>query len=148
MSQLTPAQRVAAYVQLRDYKAAAEKEFDKSMEKVNLAMQKLEAELLGDLNAAGVNNMACDAGSVYRSTQLSATVENREAFRRGKSGLVQACVFHGDRSLVRKGAGQFDLGQAETNRFALMDKDQGAQITAAHEGQDQQGPRSFSQEAL
>lgn len=76
----TPAERVAAYIKLRDYKKAAEDELKKSLSKVNLAMEKLEGQLLQDLDAAGVNSMAGDAGTVYKNTHLSATVENRDIF--------------------------------------------------------------------
>lgn len=76
----TPAERVAAYIRLRDHKAAAEKEFDKSLEKLKLAMDKLENDLLNDLNQTGADSIACGAGTVYRNRQFSASVENREAF--------------------------------------------------------------------
>jgi hypothetical protein len=80
MSPLTPAERVAAYVRLRDYKRAAEEEFKKSLSRVVEAMNKLEAELLNDLDTVGGNSLACDGGTVYKRIELSATVENREAF--------------------------------------------------------------------
>lgn len=80
MSNLTPAEKVAAYIQLRDFKKSAEDEFKKSMVRVNEAMDKLEAELLDTLNQSGANSLACDSGTVYKNTQLSATVENRDDF--------------------------------------------------------------------
>src|ERR1043165_930325 len=80
MTTMTPAQRVAAYIQLRDHEAAATKEFEKSLERLRAAKDKLEVELLNDLNASGANSIACDAGTVYRNRSMSATVENREAF--------------------------------------------------------------------
>lgn len=81
MSKLTPAQMVAAYIKLRDYKKAAEDEFKKSMSRTVEAMEKLEATLLDQLNQTGANSLSCDDGTVYRNMQMSATVENREAFR-------------------------------------------------------------------
>jgi hypothetical protein len=80
MSKLTPAEKVAAYIKLRDFKKSAEEEFKKSLQRPMEAMDKLEAELLEYLNTSGANSLACDAGTVYKNTQLSATVENREAF--------------------------------------------------------------------
>lgn len=77
---MTPADKVAAYIRLRDHKKAAEEEFKDSMKRTNMAMEKLEGELLDHLNASGANSLACSAGTVYKNTQLSATVENREAF--------------------------------------------------------------------
>jgi hypothetical protein len=81
MALKTPAEKVAAYIKLRDFKKAAEDEFKNSMKRTNEAMDKLEAELLSHLNDTGANSLACDEGTVYRNTQMSATVENREAFR-------------------------------------------------------------------
>jgi hypothetical protein len=80
MTQLTPAKRVAAYIQLRDYEAAAKKEFTKSMERVVLAMEKLEGDLLNDLNTTGADSLSCPQGTVYRNRTMTATVESREAF--------------------------------------------------------------------
>lgn len=80
-SAMTPAQKVAAYIKLRDYKKAAEDAFKASMQRTYEAMEKLEGELLTHLNDTGANSLACDDGTVYRNTQMSATVENREAFR-------------------------------------------------------------------
>src|SRR5262245_66427026 len=81
MSTMTPAQMVAAYIKLRDFKKAAEDEFKTSMKRTHEAMEKLEAMLLDQLNQTGANSLACDDGTVYRNMQMSATVENREAFR-------------------------------------------------------------------
>lgn len=104
MSQLTPAERVAAYIRLRDYKKAAEEEFKNSLKRVNDAMEKLEGELLNDLNASGANSLSCDAGTVYKNTQLSATVENREAFREYvvKNELWEAMDIKANKTFVKE----------------------------------------------
>lgn len=104
MSQLTPAERVAAYIRLRDYKKAAEEEFKKSLKRVIDAMEKLEGELLNDLNASGANSLSCDAGTVYKNTQLSATVENREAFREYvvKNDLWEAMDIKANKTFVKE----------------------------------------------
>lgn len=104
MSHLTPAERVAAYIRLRDYKKAAEEEFKKSLKRVNDAMEKLEGELLNDLNASGANSLSCDAGTVYKNTQLSATVENREAFREYvvKNDLWEAMDIKANKTFVKE----------------------------------------------
>lgn len=81
MSTMTPAQKVAAYIKLRDYKKAAEEEFKNSLKRTNEAMDKLEGDLLNHLNETGANSLACDEGTVYKNVQVSATVDNREAFR-------------------------------------------------------------------
>lgn len=80
MSKLTPAEKVAAYIRLRDYKAQAEEEFKKSMKRVYDGMDKLENELLQDLRDLGADSLACPQGTVYQNTQMSTTVENRDAF--------------------------------------------------------------------
>lgn len=77
---LTPAQKVAAYIKLRDFKKSAEDELKKSLKRTVEAMDKLEAELLDELTKSGANSLACDQGTVYKSMQLSATVENRQDF--------------------------------------------------------------------
>lgn len=104
MSQLTPAERVAAYIRLRDYKKAAEEEFKNSLKRVIDAMEKLEGELLNDLNASGANSLSCDAGTVYKNTQLSATVENREAFREYvvKNDLWEAMDIKANKTFVKE----------------------------------------------
>lgn len=77
----TPAEMVRQYITLRDHKKAADAEFKKSMERVNLAMQRLEGELLQHLQDTGADSLACEAGTVYRNTQNSATVKDVGAFR-------------------------------------------------------------------
>ncbi len=76
----TPAARIAAYVKLRDARDAAKKAFTESQKPLLAAMAKLENLLLQDLLSAGANSLASDAGTVYRNTDLSATVENRAEF--------------------------------------------------------------------
>lgn len=81
MSKLTPAQMVAAYIKLRDYKKSADDEFKNSMKRTNEAMEKLEGQLLEHLNTSGGDSLKCPEGTVYKNTQTTATVENREAFK-------------------------------------------------------------------
>lgn|SRR5512139_3276423 len=76
----TTADRVAKYIKLRDYKKAAEGEFKKSMERVNAAMRTLEAEFLQELLDMGVDHIGGETGTVYRKTELSCTVDERDAF--------------------------------------------------------------------
>lgn len=104
MSTLTPAQKVAAYIKLRDYMKAAETEFAESLKRPREAMEKLEAELLEHLNATGANSLACDGGTVYRNIQFSATVENREAFKEfvEKNDLWEAMDIRANKTFVRE----------------------------------------------
>lgn len=72
--------KVSQYIQLRDHKAKAKKAFDASMERLNLGMEKLEAEILAGLDAEGLLNIKTDNGTAYKNTMSSATVKDREAF--------------------------------------------------------------------
>lgn len=104
MGTMTPAQKVAAYIKLRDYKKAADDEYKLSMQRTVDAMDKLEAELLDHLNQTGANSLACDDGTVYRNTQMSATVENREAFKEYcvENDLWEAMDIRANKTFVRE----------------------------------------------
>ncbi len=78
---MTPAEMVANYIRLRDFKKKADDEYKKSLEKVNAAMDKLESELLNHLNTSGADSVACEAGTVYRNTQYNASVKDADKFR-------------------------------------------------------------------
>lgn len=80
MADVTVAQKVARYIRLRDHKKAADEEYKKSMERVNKAMEVLASELHAHLLESGADHIGCEAGTVYLKTELSCTVENREAF--------------------------------------------------------------------
>lgn len=81
MALQTTADRIRAYLQLREHKQLSEQAFKKSMERVNEAMAKLEGELLNDLNLAGTDSVAVkDIGTAYRVTRESASVQDRDAF--------------------------------------------------------------------
>lgn len=73
-------EKISQYVQLRDYKDAAKKEFDKSMDKVKQAMTKLESEFLEHLNDSGTNSANGDAGVVYKIQRSSCSVKDRDEF--------------------------------------------------------------------
>lgn len=76
----TPAQRVAAYIRLRDARDASKKAFVEAQKPLLGALENLEGRLLQDLITLGANSLACPAGTVYQSIDLSATVANREEF--------------------------------------------------------------------
>jgi hypothetical protein len=79
---MTPADMVSNYIKLRDFKKNADDEYKKSMEKVNLAMEKLEGELLRHLNETGGEALKSPAGTVYKSMQTSASVKDPAAFKK------------------------------------------------------------------
>jgi glutaredoxin 2 len=79
----TPAELVEAYIKLRDKKEAAQDEFKKSLETTNQVMDMLEAVLLQKLQELGVDSLTAKGiGTVYRNTTDSATVEDKDAFRK------------------------------------------------------------------
>ena len=104
----TPAEKVQFYIRLRDHKKASDEEYKKSMERVNAAMDKLEAELLQILIDTGADSLACPNGTVYRNTQVSATVEDREAFLNYvmQNGEFEALDVKANKSFVRNMAEQ------------------------------------------
>lgn len=76
----TLATKVDQFIKLRDHKAAAKKAFDQSMERINLAVEKLEGEILAALQEQGLKNVKTTAGTAYINTLASATVKDRDAF--------------------------------------------------------------------
>lgn len=76
----TPAQKIEMYVKLRDHKRAAEEAFKQSLERVNLAIEKLGNELLEHLNETGAESLKGKSGTVYKSTNTNCSVEDRDAF--------------------------------------------------------------------
>ena len=73
-------EKIANYIRLRAHKKAADAEYKAGMERVNAAMQKLEAELMKDIQDSGGNSISADDGTVYIKTQSSASVKDRDAF--------------------------------------------------------------------
>ena len=77
---MTPGQATEMYIKLRDTKKEKDEAHKESLKKVVAAMDRLEAGLLEHLNDAGVNSVASDAGTAYKSVMVSATVEDKTAF--------------------------------------------------------------------
>lgn len=75
-------ERVAQYVQLRDYKKKAEAMFKESMTRVNSAITKLEGEFLSELIERDANSINTDSGTIYKRTRNSCSVKDRDAFFR------------------------------------------------------------------
>lgn len=100
-----PAELVAIYIGLRDAKRSAEEEFKKSMERTNQGLERLEGILLSKLEALGADSLSCDAGTVYRNTQYSATVQDKPAFRE-----------------YVENSGDWDLVDLRANKVAVREK--------------------------
>jgi len=73
-------EKIANYIRLRDHKKAADSTFKQSMERVNAAMKKLEAELMKDIQASGGDSLSGEAGTVYIKTVSNASVKDRDEF--------------------------------------------------------------------
>lgn len=101
---MTPAEKVAAYIKLRDFKKNAEDEFKKSMERPNAAMDKIEAELLDELNKTGADSISCPQGTVYKNTQVSTTVEDRITFLKWlrAGGEWDAADIKGNKTFIKE----------------------------------------------
>lgn len=75
-------EKIKQYISLRDYKAQAKKDFEKGLERVNKAMQKLESELLTVMTDQGTDSLPTKMGTAYQITRTSATVQDRDVFFR------------------------------------------------------------------
>jgi hypothetical protein len=79
---MNPGQATEMFIKLRDTKKEKDDAHKESLKKIVAAMDRLEAGLLEHLNEAGVNSVASDAGTAYKSVQVSASIEDKEAFRK------------------------------------------------------------------
>ncbi len=77
---ITPGQATEAYIKLRDKKKEKDDAHKESLKPLVQMMDQIEAGLLEFLNGSGSNSVASDAGTAYKSMQVSATVEDKQAF--------------------------------------------------------------------
>lgn len=73
---------VGAYVQLRDKKQELDKEHIGKVAPYVEAMGKLEQAMLSMLNDTGQENAKTKAGTVYKSTEVSVSIADKDLFRR------------------------------------------------------------------
>jgi len=71
---------VAKYIKARDVRDKLNNEHKARVAPLNAAMEKMEGVLLAHFNASGMDSAGCPAGTAYRSTKTSATVEDFDAF--------------------------------------------------------------------
>lgn len=97
-------EKIAQYVQLRDYKAAAKKEFDKGMARVNEAMEKLEGEFLKELIESEQESARTSAGTIYRLSRANCSVKDRDEFYQWaqSTGNVDVMDIKANKTAVRK----------------------------------------------
>ncbi len=69
-------QVVGKYVELRDQQRLVSERHAEEMKPFNEALQNIEAWLLGHFNANGIESAKTKHGTAYKSTTMSATVEN------------------------------------------------------------------------
>lgn len=71
---------IDSYITLRDKKAEVEKAHKTKLEKLKALMDTIEQRLLAHLNDTGTDSAKTGAGTVYKNTQTSVRVADREAF--------------------------------------------------------------------
>ena len=76
---LTVDQVVGKYVELRDQQRLVSERHSEEMKPFNEALQNIETWLLGHFNANGIESAKTEHGTAYKSTTMSATVENWDA---------------------------------------------------------------------
>lgn len=77
---LKPSQMVALYVKCRDELKVRNDAHKQSVQKIVDVMTKLEGLMLEHLNQTGADSLASPAGTVYKRTETSCTVEDKTAF--------------------------------------------------------------------
>jgi hypothetical protein len=73
---MTAAAMIEKFIQLRDKIDEIKKKQAEQLKPYQEVMQKLEGMLMLELERAGVDNMKCDAGTVFKSTSTSVTVQH------------------------------------------------------------------------
>jgi hypothetical protein len=71
---------VAAYIKLRDAKAAMVSKHKEQLAPLDTAMAKIEAALLQTLNTQGAQSVKTPEGTVYKTTRTSATAAEWDTF--------------------------------------------------------------------
>lgn len=72
---------VAEYRSVRDQVAAIKKRHTEELEPFKETLEQLGSKLLDALNAAGTNSMRTDAGTAYKSTKVTYSIDDPVAFR-------------------------------------------------------------------
>lgn len=75
----TTAEIVEKYIKMRDKKGALKAEFNKKVEKLDAALDLIEAHLLAQFTAQGLTSVKTEEGTAYKSSRVSAKVEDWDA---------------------------------------------------------------------
>lgn len=71
---------VDRYVQLRDLKKEKKEEYDRAVENIDIAMERIENFFIKSLTAQGMESVKTGSGTVYLTSKTSATVADRDKF--------------------------------------------------------------------
>lgn len=71
---------IALYIELRDQKSVLKKQYDEGKAKLDSKMALIEAKVMEVMDRAGTNSVNTEAGTAYRTTDISATVADRDTF--------------------------------------------------------------------
>ena len=80
MKEMSIDEMVHTYVQIRDAKAKAKKAFDNETSRMTAALLKLDALILGKLQADESESIKTASGTAYTKLRTSCTVKDRDAF--------------------------------------------------------------------
>lgn len=75
-------QMIAKYVKIRDAIKAADDAHKEKLAPVKAIRDAIENEMLARMNNAGVDSMKGEHGTCYKTTKRSATLADKEAFRK------------------------------------------------------------------
>lgn len=77
---LNKAEVVGAYIKLRDRRAQRKAEYEAADAEDKEKQDKIEAYLLKEFNESGVDSIKTEFGTAYKSSRLSITTADKEAF--------------------------------------------------------------------
>jgi uncharacterized protein YchJ len=80
MAKINVTQLVERYIAARDMKTKLDAAHKAKLEPLIAAMEKTEAAILDFFNKHGIDNAKCEAGTAYKATRTSATVNDMDAF--------------------------------------------------------------------
>jgi hypothetical protein len=77
---LNKAEVVATYIKLRDRRAQRKNEYEAADAADKEKQEKIEAYLLKEFNESGVDSIKTEFGTAYKTSKLSVTTADKEAF--------------------------------------------------------------------
>lgn len=77
---LNKAKVVETYIKLRDRRAQRKAEYEAADAADKEKQEKIEAYLLKEFNESGVDNIKTPAGTAYKSSKVSVTTADKDAF--------------------------------------------------------------------